>query len=257
MAGEFISLLIVVVAFAVVGNVLNSKGLKGFLGEASVSLMLSRLGVENYTIFNDLTIRKPDGGTSQIDHVVVSNFGIFVIETKNYQGWIFGDEWQEQWTQSFRNGKKKRISNPIHQNYGHIKALMEYLGEEDESMFYSIICFGSRATLKKVSVNNPQVKVISSRSLISTIKSYKEMKVSYFRLNRYGLMLEKIGRTDRTTRKEHIEHVKQAIQVKKNKVAADICPKCGEDLVIRKSKFGSFKGCSNYPSCRFVVKRLG
>lgn len=72
--------------------------IKGVIGEKTISVILTRLEPEKYKIINDLML-KNDGKTSQIDHVIVSNYGIFVIETKNYKGWIMGDEHGDQWTQ--------------------------------------------------------------------------------------------------------------------------------------------------------------
>jgi hypothetical protein len=60
--------------------------------------------------------------TTQIDHIVVSNYGIFVIETKNYKGWIMGNEYDEYWRQVIYK-RKEKLYNPIKQNYGHILAL--------------------------------------------------------------------------------------------------------------------------------------
>ena len=100
--------------------------IKGAFGEYQVREKLSKLDPTKYKVFNNLFLKLEDGKTSQIDHVVVSIFGIFVIETKNYSGWISGDERSEYWTQSFFKSKK-RFLNPIWQNYGHVKALKEVL----------------------------------------------------------------------------------------------------------------------------------
>ena len=58
------------------------------------------------------------GGTTQIDHVFVSVFGVFVVETKNMSGWIFGSERDQDWTQVFPGGRKFKFQNPLRQNYG-------------------------------------------------------------------------------------------------------------------------------------------
>ncbi|WP_350617509.1 nuclease-related domain-containing protein, partial [Pseudomonas sp. HY7a-MNA-CIBAN-0227] len=76
---------------------------------------------------NNVTLPLPNGGSTQIDHVIVSIYGIFVIETKNYKGWIFGNEKQRQWTQAFPNGRKYKFQNPLRQNYLHIKTLADLL----------------------------------------------------------------------------------------------------------------------------------
>ena len=85
-------------------------------------------------------------GTTQIDHVVVSPYGIFVVETKNYKGWIFGSADQAQWTQSIY-GKKNRFQNPLRQNYRHIKCLSDYL-DLPEDRFHSVVFFIGDCKLK-------------------------------------------------------------------------------------------------------------
>jgi len=91
--------------FALV-KILGSARFKGWLGEANVNRGLSRLDPSQYHLFHDLYLPRPDGkGTTQIDHIVVSPFDVFVIETKNYKGWILGDEKQRQWTQQIHRKK--------------------------------------------------------------------------------------------------------------------------------------------------------
>ena len=115
-------------AILIVTKVLGSARFKGWLGERAVSRGLSSLQPETYHAFHDLYLPRPDGqGTTQIDHVVVSPFGIFVIETKNFRGWIFGSEKQPQWTQRIHR-QKNRFQNPIHQNELHVRALAGVLG---------------------------------------------------------------------------------------------------------------------------------
>ena len=113
---------------------------KGKLGERSVSKRLKRLDNNKYKVINDV-ILKTSRGTSQIDHLVVSNYGIFVIETKNYQGWIVGSENADNWQQIIYN-KKNFFRNPIKQNYGHIKAIEENLKVNNKIEYISIIEIG-------------------------------------------------------------------------------------------------------------------
>ena len=103
--------------------------IKGWLGEKYTALGLF-FGLDNkiYSRFHDVVVPAKNG-TTQIDHIIVSRFGLFVVETKNYSGWIFGDEKQSQWTQVFHK-KKIRFQNPILQNYRHQKCLAEYLDLE-------------------------------------------------------------------------------------------------------------------------------
>ncbi len=119
---------------------LGSAGFKGWFGERTVSKALSRLAPETYQTFHDLYLPRPDGqGTTQLDHVVVSPFGIFVVETKNYRGWIFGSEKQREWTQQIYK-RKERFKNPLHQNHLHVRSLMVFLNLP-ESAFHSVIFF--------------------------------------------------------------------------------------------------------------------
>jgi len=100
---------------------------KGWVGEAQGSLAAKiRLDSQIYRSIKNVTIPTANG-TTQIDHVIVSKYGIFVVETKNIKGWIYGDEKQAQWTQVLY-GKKCHFQNPLRQNYRHTKALSEFLG---------------------------------------------------------------------------------------------------------------------------------
>ncbi|AMN67965.1 NERD domain-containing protein [Psychrobacter sp. P11G5] len=121
---------------------------KGFLGETVINVaMLLKLDKEIYHRLNNVTLPLSNGGSTQIDHVIVSVYGIFVIETKNYKGWIYGSENQRQWTQAFPNGRKYKFQNPLRQNYLHIKTLANLL-ELDTSYFHSMIAFIGECELK-------------------------------------------------------------------------------------------------------------
>jgi hypothetical protein len=122
----------------------DSASIKGDAGEDEVRAALSGLDEDDYAIFHDLTLPSARGYT-QIDHIVVSEFGVFVIETKNYRGWIFGKRDNKNWTQSIynqrtRRAQKQRFQNPLHQNYGHIKAVEEFCNLAPEQIF-SVVVF--------------------------------------------------------------------------------------------------------------------
>ena len=114
---------------------------KGQIGEIGVSRKLSDLSPEHYIILNDIMV--VSGGNTyatQIDHIVVSNYGIFCIETKAYKGWIFGGAKQKYWTQVIYRYKNKFL-NPLHQNFAHIKAIEGLLGSHLKAPIVSIIAF--------------------------------------------------------------------------------------------------------------------
>ena len=94
--------------------------LRGWYGEKQVGFRL-RLALNSkvYHRYHDLII-PAKFGTSQLDHLLVSEFGIFIVETKNKQGWIFGSGGQAKWTQVIY-GKKYAFQNPLRQAYSQKK----------------------------------------------------------------------------------------------------------------------------------------
>jgi hypothetical protein len=147
---------------------LRRPKVKGRIGETIVSVgALKRLDPKIYRVFNDVVLPRPDGkGTTQIDHVVVSPFGIFVIETKNYGGWIFGDEDSRYWTQTIY-GKKSRFQNPLHQNALHVRALAIATGLPRDC-FHNLVDFVGGATLK-----TPLPPQVMTGGLASHIRGYR------------------------------------------------------------------------------------
>ena len=131
---EVLLILIVVVIF----YRLNASKWKGAKGERRVARKLKRLGSKEFKVFNNVIINTSKG-SSQIDHVVVSVYGIFVIETKNYTGWIHGSEHSEYWTQTIFKTRNK-FRNPIKQNWAHIYALKEILHDFEQSFISSHCC---------------------------------------------------------------------------------------------------------------------
>jgi restriction system protein len=132
--------------FILIAAVLKSAHFKGWVGESLVSSKAgAHLPPGEYHAFDNVTL--PDGsGTTQIDHIYVSRYGVFVVETKNMAGWIFGAESQAQWTQSIYK-RKSRFQNPIRQNYKHIKVLEALLGIP-VSRLHSVIVFTGDSTFK-------------------------------------------------------------------------------------------------------------
>ncbi|MBZ9611328.1 nuclease-related domain-containing protein [Rheinheimera maricola] len=123
--------------------------IKGALGEWALHRVLESELPTSYQHYRNLVIPAEKGDFTEVDHLVLSPFGIFVIEVKNYRGWIFGSERQPQWTvQRFRS--KHRFMNPLHQNYKHTEAVKQLLGlnGEDGDSVHSIVAFSLRAQFK-------------------------------------------------------------------------------------------------------------
>ena len=108
--------------------------------------IISSLTSQNYYLMNNITLPINDG-TTQIDHILVSTKGIFVIETKNYSGWIFGDEHTRQWSQVLYKIKNK-FQNPIHQNYLHIQVVRQLLEYIPKEQIHSIVVFVGNGIFK-------------------------------------------------------------------------------------------------------------
>ena len=218
---------------------------KGWMGEVQTTLgqglLLDR---ETYVSINNLTLNASNG-TTQIDHVIVSRFGIFVVETKNMDGWIFGNERDAQWTQSLF-GKKFRFQNPLRQNYGHIKVLSEFLNLPEER-FHSVVVFWGGAELKTALPPHVMTKGYARYIKSKSEQILEDPEVGTIVSALKGGALPKTWRT----RRNHVAGLKSRFE------STTTCPKCSSPLVLRTSKAGAragsqFYGCSKYPSCRYV-----
>ena len=229
-------------------SVFKSRWLKGVFGEFLVNRLLSKLPESDYTLIKDVTLPTSDG-TTQVDHIVVSKYGIFVVETKNMKGWIFGSARQKQWTQKIYRHSSK-FQNPLHQNYKHIKALETLLGCSEEHL-HSVIVFIGDSTFKTEMPPN----VTYARGSIRYIQQFNDV---VFSDNDYARLTESINRLKLKrgviTDLKHRKHVKEVVA---SKVSSNECPRCGSEMVLRETKRGEnigqqFWGCSTFPKCRAV-----
>ncbi|MBO7225420.1 MAG: NERD domain-containing protein [Bacteroidales bacterium] len=216
----------------------------GEIGEESVASILRTLP-KDYVVFNDVYL-EIKGKSTQIDHVVISRYGVFIIETKNYTGWIFGNDTSEYWTQTIYEDKYK-LRNPLRQNYSHLKTLQSIFGIE-ERFYFPIVAFHDRATLKCETNGN----VMYFSELKDFILSKHIQRLSDELVNRLSAILMYYSVKNENQKQEHILKVKQDIANKESLVEKGICPKCGGMLIHRQGKYGEFISCINYPSCRFT-----
>lgn len=223
----------------------NMTQVVGFAGEYWVQKELNRLPGE-YLFLSDVML-EIDGKTTQIDHIVFSKYGIFVIETKQRNTYITGNEHDKYWI--VKAGRKKHyMYNPIHQNYGHKKAIEQILGLEDKQVI-DIVCVSGQANLR-IKSN----KVVRVERLVDRILFEKEEKIEDYvsmahRINAMNIV-------DKKYRKQHIEDIKENInnntEELRKEVVMNRCPRCGNELVIRKGKTGEFVGCLSFPKCRYT-----
>lgn len=222
--------------------------INGFLGEKSVALILSRLDPTKYKVLNDIMLQI-NGRTTQIDHIVISNYGIFVIETKNYKGWIVGKEYDDYWKQVIYK-RKEKLYNPIKQNYGHTQALKEILSDYSDVNYIPIVAFTIKADLKV----NTKSHVVYTVKLLETIKMYTTETISETDKENIYQKLIASNIVNKDAKKAHVQAIHENIADKNRKIQDNICPKSGGNLVLRNGKYGKFKGCSNYPKCKFTLK---
>ncbi len=223
----------------------------GNFGENKVASKLLSMASRNgeYEIFNGVILKSPDG-TTQVDHIVVSPFGIFVIETKNLGGWIFGSEKQKRWTQCLRSGRrdsqKYQFQNPLHQNYKHVKAVQEFLGTQSNCTFNIIVFVGDSEFRTEMPDN-----VLELRELVPYIKYHRDRIIEDVKVREFSIKLSNhIGDLEQFSldKDNHISSIEQ------NK-ANPTCPRCGKKMTLKTAKKGktpgsNFWGCQNFPLCR-------
>lgn len=187
--------------FGILGAILGSKRQRWIenIGESAVrSLLLKTFPHPEYHLMNNITLPIEDG-TTQIDHILVSRYGIFVIETKHYTGWIFGDEKSRIWTQIIYNFKSK-FQNPIHQNYKHLITIGKILDFIPKDNIHSIVVFTGDARFKTDCPSG----VVSIHDLSNYIRKFEEIVISENRMQFCVGRIETIRKI--ISKKTDIEH---------------------------------------------------
>ena len=182
-------------------------------------------------------------GTTEIDHLIVSRFGIFVIELKDRSGWIFGNDADAQWT-AVHFKRKFRFQNPLRQNYGHLKALEEFLGVGPQKL-HGLVVFRGPFEFKTpipdgVRCHDYGSWVAEKRDVVLNDETVQSIVTSLQTHAGHGWYA---GR-------------RHAHSVRRRYSNDAVCPKCDGDLVMRTARTGpmpgsQFLGCSNYPACRY------
>jgi len=241
---------------------LKTPFMKGVIGEMQVNLAAKfLLDKSKYTLFKNVTLPTEDGST-QIDHVIVSRYGIFVIETKNMKGWIFGSEKQKTWTQKIYRHTSK-FQNPLHQNYKHTQTLQAALNIEPSTIF-SVVVFVGDSEFKTPMPEN----VVYAGGYVRFIKNKTQAVLTESEVKDICAQIS-TGRLKPSlkTHRDHVKHVKTIVAEKQRPIevkpvlenTVNSCPKCGELMVLRTVKRGDnkgnkFWGCSDFPKCRTIKK---
>lgn len=207
----------------------------------------TEFALTNDNIFSDFKVLKNvyvpyKDQTTEIDLLMIHECGIFVFESKNYSGWIFGKADQLNWVQSLPNKQKNKFYNPIRQNQTHIKALADYLQMPTDA-FTSYIIFSERCELKQVPENTEQVVIVRRPNMLKHLRATFKTRPTIYSHHEIDALAAKLAPLTNKTEEEkqqHIDNIKEK------------CPFCGSELVLRKGKYSSFLGCSTYPKCKFT-----
>jgi hypothetical protein len=168
---------------------------------------------------------------------------VFVIETKNYSGTIYGGESQREWTQVLQYGQViNKFYNPIKQNATHTYNIRTILPEGIQVI--PIVVF-AKNNIECIESD----KVIGLNQLANFI-SEQTNKLTTAQINKCYQVLLKANRRDEISNAQHIENIKST----QSDIANNICPRCGKPLVLRNGKYGQFYGCSGYPKCKFIKR---
>lgn len=238
--------------------------IKGWLGEVGVHLCL-KIGLDksSYHIIRDVML-PTDEGTTQIDHIVVSRYGIFMVETKNYAGWIFGTEREATWTQKIHRYTKS-FQNPLRQNYHHIKTLEELTGIPEE-YFRTVVVFGGGATFKKAVPPG----VVYPSEVARYVRSHQEVIIKDEQVPEIvEAIAEWAGTVNKELRANHVANLKRRHESSPASAqpppelppplpaapVCPVCPLCGAHMVLRtkRNSTNRFWGCSTFPDCRGLL----
>lgn len=255
--------LLVILVIILVFTRLNASKIKGKRGEKKVKSILKKLP-SGYHVLNDVVLEL-DSGTTQIDHVVVSKFGVFAIESKNYGGDIYGNDNIQNWTQLFVNKvrykrkwykrytyvTKNQFYNPVKQALGHVYAIKKNLSDFPYLKVIPIVVFVGSANISKV---NTTFHVIRKSALLKTILGYDRVYLSDSEVSEVVSRLIRKNVRDIVDNKTHVRNIKAKKKEYNKKLDSGICPRCGGTLIKREGKFGEFYGCSNYPKCKFTTR---
>lgn len=200
------------------------------------------LDLAGYPVYKNLAVpgSDPSAEPSEVEALILTAKGIFVLESVGRAGWIFGRAGQRQWTGSLAKDRRERFENPVRENRAHVRALATYLGLS-ASAFRSYIVFADTCVLKEVPANTSEYCICQRPGLRSRLAADLLAREAVFSAERLGRLKARLDELAAASPEE----VREALRS---------CPLCGKPLVERqrKSDGSAFIGCSGYPSCRYT-----
>lgn len=246
-------------------------------GDTHVPKLLKALPEDDYTLIEKVILF--DGvGTTQLDYVVVSPYGVFVIDEKYYKGVINGSEHHIEWVQQISK-QSRRLKNPLRENLNRLKILQAAIGLADEQIF-SVVAFLGDARFKTPMPDNaahrktlvPYIrsfneKLFTADECQSIIHSIQNLQTDQG-INLSPEAKRRIGdnsEADQTSQDSVDNSATVVTKPRKTLKARKLtqpsrCPNCSAPMKLATAKSGQYKGqqfwaCSNYPKCRTVFRK--
>ena len=163
-------------------------------------------------ILRNVYLPKGEGSeeTSEVDVIFITQKGIFVFESKNYSGWIFGNESDTLWTATLANGDRNKFYNPILQNKTNIKWMREFVG--DKIPLFSIIVFSERCELKKITMESMDVEVIQRDQTYATVRDIWDQNPDVLTKEEVTALYEKLyplTQVSQEVKDKHVERIQE------------------------------------------------
>lgn len=188
---------------------------KGRNGEYLTSRIIDKHALKSHKqLVNVYVPKRNSTEMTELDLIYIDRTGVYVIESKNYSGWIFGNEAQQNWTQTMPNKKKFKFYNPIRQNATHIRALQHFLGLPNEAL-HSVIVFSERCQLKAIEVTSQNVHVLKREDVRRFINKQKQSAKQIFTQSEIETMYKKLlpqMQVSEAVKKQHIQTIQQKYQ---------------------------------------------
>ncbi len=279
--------ILVVVSAVVIWHRATRRARYGAKCEKKVAKVLSRLRGGDFEVVNDILFSTGrEGRTVQIDHIVVSTRGIFIIETKGHRGHIVGNENAQYWEQKFMMSAKS-FYNPLLQNDGHLRALRRRLPGIAAELFFTAVVFTDawridiaaddivehrkmlpdrhvRRTLDPTRrrprrwwsrrgevVLDERRMVMQLESLTGEIRRRQKV-IDRSRIGELASRIRSLDLKGRQARSQHKTYARSAARHGIGSIKNGRCPRCGGTLGVREGDYGPCYACSNYPECRFI-----
>ncbi len=234
-------LLFILVIFISVIIFLRTPMGKGWLGEFKVKIILGKNVAGQHYVLNNVKFRIDEFKTCQIDHIVINKNGVFVIETKNLSGIIYGEENAMEWMQNLGR-QRYAIYNPVRQNRTHTYYVSNCI-DKDIPLTSAVVFV--KANIDYVHSNDVytliELKQLISRDTGANLTPIQIQKA-------YNDIVCVNDKTIST-----FEHVNNIYNMQYN-LYNNICPRYGKPLILKYGKHGEFMGCSGYPECKFTKK---